>query len=311
MCDLNVCKYNVFVLLADQLIRNWVEDVRLASSHGDDLSPHQSHDFLSSVDWCHGDAGASAKVIVQGLMSKNIDVSEYASPTSKTCDPRVAMEMRHMKVYSMAMLICKRGMLLFKLLVRPTHITTHTQVRERRAARDKKRAQNRERMSLANEALQRAEEMVLLEERRSKEKRERDDKLVTEQMKQVRAQLRERQQTYKLVAMDIPSTTDAVEQAEEFIKNERKRQNTRGELLRQLEEAEAIEMKNNFKLLHTCFNRWFQVVLERRGKVVKAVAMSEWKLVVRVWSVWRGWVAHCRARREREQTARQMQRQRM
>ena len=89
---------NTFVISADQLIRNWVEDVRLASSHDD---PHQSNDFLSSVDWCHGDVGASAKVIVQGLMSKNIDVSEpeHTSPTSKAHDPRVAMEMRHMKVH--------------------------------------------------------------------------------------------------------------------------------------------------------------------------------------------------------------------
>ena len=197
----------------------------------------------------------------------------------------------------------------------PTH--THTfcslfsQVRERRAARDKKRAKSRERMSLVNEARQKAEEIVLLEERRSREKREREDKLVTEQMKQVRVQLREKQRAYKLVAMDIPSTTNAVEQAEEFIKNERKRQHTRGELLRQLEQAEAVEIKNKFKVLHTCFSRWFRVVIEGRGKLVKAVAMSEWKLVVRVWSAWRGWVAHCRARREREQTARQMQRQRM
>lgn len=233
------------------------------------------------MDWCDGDTGTSAKVIVQGLMGKNLGISEYKGTSSaKSYDPSVAMEMRHMKV------------------------------RERRAARDKKRTKAQTMMTLANEARLRAEELVLMEEKMFQEKRKREDRLISDHMKQMRAELRERQLVLREspVPVEPCAVSNAVEQAEEFIKSERRRQNTRGELLRQLEEAQSMEVKNNFRLLHSCFSRWFQVFIEGRGKLSKAATISDWKLLARVW---RGWACHCRAKREQQEDARQMQRHRL
>ena len=75
-----------------------MEDVRLAC--GSPEAPPTSNDFLSSVDWVYGDVDQSAKFIVQGLLSKELDVKTHASNTT-VHDPTVAMEMRHKKVSDM------------------------------------------------------------------------------------------------------------------------------------------------------------------------------------------------------------------
>ena len=64
-----------------------------------------------------------------------------------------------------------------------------------------------------------------------------------------------------LIAED-PSTAGedgarAVVEAERFIESERRRVATRMELVRQLEEAEVKETKENVKLLHQCFQNWW------------------------------------------------------
>ena len=130
-------------------------------------------------------------------------------------------------------------------------------------------------------------------------------------MTQFRAELREKERQARLVAMETPRINNVVAEAERLVGEERKRQGTRTELVRQLEEAETAEVKNNLKLLHSCFSRWCQVVIEGRGKMAKAAAVREWRLCARVWAAWRRWVEGCRRRRERDQAARQLQRQRM
>lgn len=83
--------------VAEQLIQSWINDVRLASTTPE-VTP-TSGDFLSSVDWVDGDVGQSAKDIVQGLLSKNLDVKTVQQRSQKCHeDPTVSMEMRHKKV---------------------------------------------------------------------------------------------------------------------------------------------------------------------------------------------------------------------
>lgn len=68
--------------------------MRLATTH--EATPTSS-DFLSSVDWVNGDVGQSAKDIVQGLLSKKLDVKTQSLKKPHN-DPTVSMEMRHKKV---------------------------------------------------------------------------------------------------------------------------------------------------------------------------------------------------------------------
>ena len=64
-------------------------------------------------------------------------------------------------------------------------------------------------------------------------------------------------------------TCRAVMEAEKFVESERRRVATRMELVRQLEEAEVKETKENVKLLHQCFQNWWGqvsiIILEAIG----------------------------------------------
>ena len=184
-------------------------------------------------------------------------------------------------------------------------------MRERRVAREQRKARQSARESLANEAHQEATEIVKMEETQSLARRKRDEQIIAHHMTQIRAELREKERRSRLVAVDTIPLINPVAEAEKFIKDERKRQSTRIELLKQLEEIETLEAKNNVKLLHNCFSRWYQMVVVERGKVVKAAAVCEWRLLAKVWGAWLGWVGTCQRRRERDQTTRELQRHRM
>ena len=69
-----------------------------------------------------------------------------------------------------------------------------------------------------------------------------------------------------------------------------------------------LEVKSDIKLLHHSFSAWYESVVVRRAKVGKAVAVRDWRLVMRVWGGWRRFVTERRERRERERAAREMQR---
>ncbi len=184
-------------------------------------------------------------------------------------------------------------------------------MRERRVAREQRKARQSARESLANEAHQEATEIVKMEETQSLARRKRDEQIISRHMTQFRTELREKERHSRFVAVDTSPIFNPVAEAEKLITEERKRQSTRTELLRQLEEIETLEAKNNVKLLHGCFSRWYQMVLVERGKVAKAATVCEWRLCVRVWGAWAGWVRVCRGRRERDQATRELQRHRM
>ena len=121
------------------------------------------------------------------------------------------------------------------------------------------------------EAAQReARALVLEEERRAKIRASEEERLIQKQMKALRKEVRERERLAKelaleqsLIAKEEPSTLTGEEgarsvvEAERFIESERRRVSTRMELVRQLEEVEVKETKENVKLLHQCFQNWW------------------------------------------------------
>ena len=50
-------------------------------------------------------------------------------------------------------------------------------------------------------------------------------------------------------------------------------------------------------------------VMKGRGKLAKAVAVRDWRLVLRVWKAWRKFVHERKERRARDQLARWLQRE--
>ena len=50
-------------------------------------------------------------------------------------------------------------------------------------------------------------------------------------------------------------------------------------------------------------------VMKGQGKLAKAIAIRDWKLVLRVWKAWRRFVVERKERRARDQLARWLQRE--
>ena len=53
----------------------------------------------------------------------------------------------------------------------------------------------------------------------------------------------------------------------------------------------------------------FFQVMKGRGKLAKAVAVRDWRLVLRVWKAWRRFVRERKEKRARDQLARWLQRE--
>ena len=114
--------------------------------------------------------------------------------------------------------------------------------------------------------------LVMEEERRAKARAAEEERLIEQQMKALRREVREREKFTRQLALEQsliaeePSVASedgaAVLEAEKFIKSERRRVATRMELVRQLEEADVKETKENVKLLHQCFQTWWGQVRE-------------------------------------------------
>ncbi len=170
------------------------------------------------------------------------------------------------------------------------------------------------------QAQQEAKEIIKNEERLARDKASIEEKLLNQQIVLIRHQLREQQGENRKRAMEQSKrivetegrdgfeTSPVVIQAEEMIKSEKKRQQTRSELFKQLEEAKTRETKEDLRLIHRCFFVWYDVIVRQRAKLNKAVVVREWKLMVKMWGGWKKFVFQRRVRRERDMATREMQR---
>lgn len=281
---------------AEEIVRKWLKGVE-----GDSGSSHEKKgsfrcdyttspppsptardevDYLGSLDWSHGNVADNAKSVVEGLLRRDLQGVNSPTTHTKQCnDPRITMEMRHKKV------------------------------KERRLLRDQTHRERMESRLLLKQAQQEAEAEVKREERAARDKASQDEKLINLQVTLIRSQLRERQKASHQLAskqrkaieretshhghssgkpgqrkrglVEVLEASPAVLKAEEMIASERKRQRTRSELIKQLEASKAHEAKENMKLLHCSFSVWFEVVVVRRARVGKVVAVMEWRLLVR------------------------------
>ena len=208
-------------------------------------------------------------------------------------------------------------------------------MRERRKLRDEKHQQRIESELLLKQAQKEAEEVVKREEKLARERAVQEEKLLNQQIMLIRNQMKEQQKARNQLAIqqktalerelkkkkknymqgskkesgwsvNLLGASPIVLQAEELIKSEKKRQQTRSELIKQLEEATAYETMENIKLIHRCFFAWYETVMKQRTKLAKAVVVREWKLVVRVWGAWKRFVAQRRMRREKDMVTREM-----
>lgn len=206
------------------------------------------------------------------------------------------------------------------------------------------RHQQLESQLLLEQAQREAREIVMKEEKEARKKAALEEKLINQQISIIRGQIREqRKSTNKLAKVqrmaietelktkkvkkteqegskknvsggeqaglaDVLLSSPTVVMAEKIVEDERKRQQTRLELVRQLEKAETRDLKERMRLLRGFFSAWYEEVISSWGKVRKAGAVRDWKLLGRAWGAWHRWAVHRRNRREAAAATREMQR---
>ena len=69
------------------------------------------------------------------------------------------------------------------------------------------------------------------------------------------------------------------------------------------------EAKENMKLVHCYFQGWWGEVVRERGRMTKAAAVRDWKLVLRTWLTWVKFVRESKEKMEREEVSRWLQRE--
>lgn len=71
------------------------------------------------------------------------------------------------------------------------------------------------------------------------------------------------------------------------------------------ERVKVQQARNNLRCLHVHFGAWYDVVVERRAQLGRALAIADWKRLLRAWNGWRTAVRH--SRMDREQLEHEMQ----
>ncbi|KAK6486007.1 coiled-coil domain-containing protein 191 [Huso huso] len=192
----------------------------------------------------------------------------------------------------------------------------HQQVKENRARRlaelerlRREKALKREVQAEAQRLLQEEERRRLLEARRQEEEIQRevvrlrkemaDKKSITDQARHMERERLERSQALERAAQPQPQTDVTAVHLQ--IQTEQ----LEAERLRKLQ-AEARVQIHNLRCVQKHFSGWYTLVLERRMKMGKAGALSDWRSQLRAFRAWQAYMWTRRAEREAQQIEAQL-----
>ncbi|XP_008301868.1 coiled-coil domain-containing protein 191 [Stegastes partitus] len=166
----------------------------------------------------------------------------------------------------------------------------HQQVRENRARREAERLrQQREREAQRGsreEAKRRERDM----EMRKRQEERRQEEMVQQEMVRLRRQMEERRGLEQLVRQREREKAEALRavrslQSAPTLLTKQQQKNT--EQLYQEQKIQAKIHMSNLKCLQRHFSGWYSVVLDRRLRMGKALALCDWKRQLRAWRAWR------------------------
>ncbi|XP_041088991.1 coiled-coil domain-containing protein 191 isoform X2 [Polyodon spathula] len=248
----------------------------------DDLYSHLEQEVESST----------AHRFLQELMEKEVMDSgiledlrmDKDKATKRRKDPRLTMEMRHQ------------------------------QVKENRARRQaeleqvrKEKALKRDVQAEAQRLLQEEERRRLLEARRQEEEIQRevvrlrkemaDKKSITDQARHMERERLERRQALERAAPPLTDVTGVHLQTQ--------REQLEAERLRKLQAETRVQI-HNLRCVQKHFSGWYTLVLERRMKMGKAGALSDWRSQLRAFRAWQAYMWTRRAEREAQLTEAQL-----
>ncbi|XP_022050771.2 coiled-coil domain-containing protein 191 [Acanthochromis polyacanthus] len=164
----------------------------------------------------------------------------------------------------------------------------HQQVRENRARREAERLRQQREREAQRGAREEAKRREQDEEMRKKQEERRQEEMLQQEMVRLRRQMEERRGLEQLVRQREREKAEA-QRAVRSLQSAPtlgKQQQKNTERLYEEKIRGKVNM-SNLKCLQRHFSGWYSVVLDRRLRMGKALALCDWKRQLRAWRAWR------------------------
>uniref|UniRef100_I3K997 Coiled-coil domain containing 191 n=1 Tax=Oreochromis niloticus TaxID=8128 RepID=I3K997_ORENI len=158
----------------------------------------------------------------------------------------------------------------------------HQQVRENRAQREAERQRQQRERDVLRAAREEAKKREREEEMRKRQEKRRQEEMVQQEMVKLRRQMEERR---------------GLEQTARQ-RNSKEPPSLKPALNWKVLECQCLGLEKAFMCLQRHFSGWYSVVLDRRLRMGKAMALYDWKRQLKAWRAWRAVVWAERKQRE-------------
>ncbi|XP_035813965.2 coiled-coil domain-containing protein 191 isoform X2 [Amphiprion ocellaris] len=164
----------------------------------------------------------------------------------------------------------------------------HQQVRENRARREAERLRQQREREAQRGSREEAKRRERDEEMRKKQEERRQEEMLQQEMVRLRRQMEERRGLEQLVRQrerekaEVQRAARSLQSAPTLTKQQQKDTERLYE-----EKIQGKVNMSNLKCLQRHFSGWYSVVLDRRLRMGKALALCDWKRQLKAWRVWR------------------------
>ncbi|KAA8580747.1 hypothetical protein FQN60_013705 [Etheostoma spectabile] len=168
----------------------------------------------------------------------------------------------------------------------------HLQVRENRARQEAERQRQQREREARRGAIEEAKRRERVEDTWKKQQGHRQEEMVQQEMVRLRRQMEERRSLEQLVRqrererMERQRAARSLQSAPQLSTKEQQRDT---EKLFKEQKIQTMVLMGNLKV-GSCtrhFSKWYSVVLARRLRLGKAMALCDWKRQLRAWRAWR------------------------
>nr|XP_046227086.1 coiled-coil domain-containing protein 191 isoform X2 [Scatophagus argus] len=174
------------------------------------------------------------------------------------------------------------------------------QVRENRARREAERQRQQREREAQRDAREEAKRREREEETRKKQEARRQEEMVQQEMVRLRRQMEEKRSWEQLVRQREKKSVEGQSAARSLQSAPplpiKQQQET--ERLYKTQKSQTKVYMHNLKCLQRHFSGWYSVVLDRRLRMGKALALYDWKRQLRAWRAWRAVVWESQKQRE-------------
>ncbi|XP_034717575.1 coiled-coil domain-containing protein 191 [Etheostoma cragini] len=166
----------------------------------------------------------------------------------------------------------------------------HLQVRENRARQEAERQRQQREREARRGATEEAKRRERVEDTRKKQQARRQEEMVQQEMVRLRRQMEERRSLEQLVRqrererVEGQTAARSLQSAPPLPTKEQQRDT---EKLFKEQKIQTMVLMGNLKCLQRHFSKWYSVVLARRLRLGKAMALCDWKRQLRAWRAWR------------------------